>query len=286
MRLNLISFADFYGDSYSGAIDTLTGYALVASARTCFVWQHAQAIRGTPTCYIFSCPLENACPYHALVPYGPSREPGLILLSMKGEIRFWDSIGIGLAGGEHFSMTILDLMGPEYISNFIRVDVSAISALVYMYTKGCLLQPQTYIATTSTGRLFRLTLTSSGGKIHLNSHLFSRPSPALTLTNFLPSLWSAGSTSTIQPTAGNISALALGEVSPTGEKEVWALVNTRIQKWKMSVEGWEEVVLDEEVADLLRGSIRDNFDSAPADDSELDLELVDLAVEKEKCVFS
>lgn len=53
----------------------------------------------------------------------------------------------------------------------------------------------------------------------------------------------------------------------------------------MSVEGWEEVVLDEEVADLLRGSIRDNFDSAPADDSELDLELVDIAVEKEKYVF-
>ena len=286
MRLNLFYCADFYGDSYSGAIDTATGYALVVSARTCFVWQHAQAIRGTPTCYIFSCPSENACPYHALVPYGPSREPGLILLSMNGEIRFWDSIGIGLAGGEHFSMTILDLVGSEYISNFIRADVSVSSALAYVNTNCCLLQTQTYIATTSTGRLFRLTLTSSGGKIHLNSHLFSRPSPALTLTNFLPSLWSAGSTSTIQPATGNISALALGEVSPTGEREVWALVNTRIQKWKMSVEGWEEVVLDEEVAGLLRGSIRDNFDSAPMDDSELDLELVDLAVDTEKYVFS
>jgi hypothetical protein len=83
-----------------------------------------QALKGTPACYIFSCPMENACPYHALVPYGPSREPGLILLSTRGEIRFWDSIGIGLAGGEHYSVTFLDLIGSEYISNFIRADVS------------------------------------------------------------------------------------------------------------------------------------------------------------------
>lgn len=68
--------------------------------------------------------MENACPYHALVPYGPSREPGLILLSARGEIRFWDSIGIGLAGGDHYSSTVLDLVGLEYISNFIRADVS------------------------------------------------------------------------------------------------------------------------------------------------------------------
>jgi nuclear pore complex protein Nup133 len=85
---------------------------------------YSQALKGTPTCHIFACPMENVCPYHALVPYGPSREPGLILLSVKGEFRFWDSIGIGLAGGEHYSSTLLDLVGSEYISNFIRADVS------------------------------------------------------------------------------------------------------------------------------------------------------------------
>lgn len=85
-----------------------------------------QALKGIPTCYIFSCQMENTCPYHALVPSGPSREPGLILLSIKGEIRFWDNIGIGLAGGEHYSLSVLELVGPEYISNFIRADVSRV----------------------------------------------------------------------------------------------------------------------------------------------------------------
>jgi nuclear pore complex protein Nup133 len=33
---------DFYRDSYGGDVDPLTGFALVASAQTCFVWNHAQ----------------------------------------------------------------------------------------------------------------------------------------------------------------------------------------------------------------------------------------------------
>ena len=33
---------DFNKDLYSGEIDTLTGFALVTSFQTCFVWQHAQ----------------------------------------------------------------------------------------------------------------------------------------------------------------------------------------------------------------------------------------------------
>lgn len=219
--------------------------------------------------------MENTCPYHALVPYGPSREPGLILLSMTGEIRFWDNIGIGLAGGDHYTLTLLELVGLEYISNFIRADVSCVS---YSHTSLTIFpQAQIYVATTSTGRLFRLIITSSGGKIHLNSHIFARPAPSLTLTNFLPSLWS--SAPSLQPEIGNISAVALGETKATG-KEIWALVDTRVQKWNMSVEGWEEVMLDVDVGGLLRGAIRGNFDSAPEDNIELDLELVDIAVER------
>ena len=37
---------------------------------------------------------------------------------------FWLSIGIGLAGGRHFSKTFLDLQDREMVTNLIRVDVS------------------------------------------------------------------------------------------------------------------------------------------------------------------
>ena len=145
VKQSRIPVADFYNDLYTGEIDTATGFSLVASEQTCFVWQHAQvtpvivvsdaknntvvflqAMTATPTCYIFSCPRDvkqSGPPLHALVPYGPSREPGLILVSPSGEVRFWYGIGIGLAGGDNYSTTTLTLSAGEYVTNLVRSDV-------------------------------------------------------------------------------------------------------------------------------------------------------------------
>lgn len=39
---------DFYKTAYMGGIDTLSGFAVIASSRTCFVWQHAQVCSINP----------------------------------------------------------------------------------------------------------------------------------------------------------------------------------------------------------------------------------------------
>lgn len=117
-------FPDFYTDFYSGAIDVETGYATVLSETTAFVWNYAQASLGSPTCYIFPCPTSESEPSHSLIPHGSMREPGLILLTREGLGRFWDSIGIGLAGGEGYGSFALPLMPSENVSTFIRGDVS------------------------------------------------------------------------------------------------------------------------------------------------------------------
>ncbi|KAJ7685205.1 hypothetical protein DFH06DRAFT_34186 [Mycena polygramma] len=267
----ILKNADFYLDAYSGVIDTLTGFALVASGQTCFVWQHAQAVKGTPTCYIFSCPPDhdrNSPPFHELVPYTSAREPGLILVSLSGEIRFWDSIGIGLAGGQNYSVTNLGLSSDEVVTNLLRVD------------------PQTYILTTSSGLLFRLILTSAGGKHHLTSHAFSRPATGLSLARLIPSFLSPSPSSShhapLTPEIGNISSIALGGQTPTGGRELWALVDTRVQRWEMKTEGWEEPLLDEEIAGVARSALRTAFgESVEQDNAKLDLELVDIAVDGE-----
>ncbi|KAF5373775.1 hypothetical protein D9758_000587 [Tetrapyrgos nigripes] len=261
--------ADFYRDLYTGEIDTVTGFALVASMQTCFVWQHALAVKGIPTCYIFACPWDynqTSPPFHSLIPYGPGREPGLILISNTGEIRFWDSIGIGLAGGEHYSTTYLSLPSEDLVTNLLRVD------------------PQTYVVSTTSGILIQLLLTSSGGKYHLTSRQFAKPAPSLSLSRLIPSIFSqsASTSTTSQVTAepGNVSALALGAKSAEGSREIWALVDSRIQRWDMRLEGWEEVMLDEDVADVVRASIRRTFgDSVENDDAKMDLELLDLAID-------
>ena len=121
-----------------------------------------------------------------------------------------------------------------------------------------------------------MTLTSTGGKYRLNVHAFSRPQSSLSLSRLLPSLWSSASSSNASE-GSNVSALACGVETAVG-KEIWALVDTRLQKWNMSVEGWEEISLDDELLDTIRGTIRDAFPSTPSDNGILDLELLDLIV--------
>jgi nuclear pore complex protein Nup133 len=85
-----------------------------------------QAIRGTPTCYIFSCPQDHTGanpPLHAFIPHAPLREPGLILVSHSGQVRLWENISTGLAGGENYSTMGLDVKEDEHVTNFVRVDV-------------------------------------------------------------------------------------------------------------------------------------------------------------------
>ncbi|KAH9079551.1 Non-repetitive/WGA-negative nucleoporin C-terminal-domain-containing protein [Lactarius deliciosus] len=211
--------ADFFRDVYVGDVDAGTGFALVATPQA--------ELSGVPTCYIFPCPADpsQAAPLHAFVPYGSSCEPGLILASPSGELWFWNNIGVGLAGGEQYSKILLELESNEI--------------------------PQTFVVSTSLGRLFRLTLTTSGGRYHLTSRIFSRPP------------------------VGNIAAVALGTKSNLGT-DIWALVESRVQRWNIAAEGWEEFALQEDIAAVIQPAIQTTLRSPS---KYLDLELLDLAVD-------
>ncbi|KAF7796965.1 hypothetical protein EIP86_008153 [Pleurotus ostreatoroseus] len=258
----VLRHADFYHDAYTGEVDTETGFAMIASAERCFVWNYSQALTGTPTCYIFPCPqdairLPMDTPLHALVPFGSAREPGLILISPAGLVHFWDSLGMGLAGGTPSSMSSLSLDEEERVTAFTRADT------------------QSYIASTSTGRLFRLILTASGGKYHLSAHSFQRAPSGLSLFRLLPSFRSSQE---LAIEGGNINAIAISERAQdiTG-KDIWTLIDFRIQRWNMSVEGWEELGLDEDISVHVGPEICSRFASNKTV-GELDLEFLDLEV--------
>ena len=131
---------------------------------------------------------------------------------------------------------------------------------------------------TSLGRLFRLTLTTAGGRYHLTSRIFSRPQSSLSLSRFLPSLWSS---STTQVEAGNIAAVALGTKSNLGT-DIWALVESRVQRWNVAAEGWEEFVSQEDIAAAIQPAIQNTLRAPP---KYLDLELLDLVVDRFDSVF-
>jgi nuclear pore complex protein Nup133 len=60
----------------------------------------------------------------AFVQYGSLREPGLLLLSSTGELRFWGSISVGLSGAEGFFTAQLTLQLGESVVALNRVEVS------------------------------------------------------------------------------------------------------------------------------------------------------------------
>lgn len=220
-------------------------------------------------------------PLHALVPYNNTREPGLILLTPGGVLHFWDSLGMGLAGGEPTSKSTLPLSAgdDEKVTTLTRADVRA-----YLCTPTILLkepfQPQTYVVSTSIGRLFRLVLTPSSGKYQVAAHAFNRPTSMLSLSRLLPTFPFLASTPDTQVEPGNINAVAIHDrpTDPTG-RDVWTLIDFRIQRWNMSTEGWEELVLDEELSDLIAPEIQTKFAANTSQDKfELDLELLDLQV--------
>jgi nuclear pore complex protein Nup133 len=134
-------------------------------------------------------------------------------------------------------------------------------------------QPHTYIAATSQGRILRLALTIVGGRTHLTARAFAKPQTGL-VARLLPSIWNTGATLPTDTEATN--ALVLG--SGLGGRHVWALHETRIQRWDLSDAGWEEIVLDEDVTGLVKEALRGAFATAPVDDSQLGLELLDLAI--------
>ncbi|KAF8136731.1 hypothetical protein EV363DRAFT_1395817 [Boletus edulis] len=258
---------DFLVESYTGCVDITSGYTLVASAKTCFLWSHAslKPTSPSPTCYILPCPpsspthtnITSLAPHHAIVPSrSRSIEPGLILVSPTGATRFWPSISSGLSGGGTFEAADLPLGAAEeeYVSCVVRTDLASLG--------GASGGAYAYLIATSTGRIFRLGITSQGGKHTITVRVFAPPTPSSSLSLSRLLGWSAPSPA-IRPEPGNIVALA------SSGNNLFALVETRIQKWTL---GTEELKGETDVAEVVREAIGGGVGIE-------DLESIDLAVE-------
>lgn len=96
----------------------------------------------------------------------------------------------------------------------------------------------------------------------------------LSLSRLFPILSSPSN----QVESGNINAVALDtHTQDATGRDVWTLIDFRIQRWRMSTEGWEEITLDADISGLIAPEIRSKFPSSMNEDN-LDLELLDLQV--------
>lgn len=81
---------------------------------------------------------------------------------------------------------------------------------------------------------------------------------------------------------GNTFAVAMGAKNAAG-RDVWALVDTRLQKWTMAADGWEELKLDVELLTVVRPALQDSLlgpGSSASGEIFLDVEFLSMAVEE------
>ena len=190
--------------------------------QTCFVWKHSQILPGIPTCYIFPCPnrySEPRVPHKALVSYGRKREPGLILLSPYGEMRFWDSIGLGLTGGEPTQESLLELGSDEVVNVFEHSNDT------------------NFVAGTSKGRLFNVFVNTTEGRFRVEFHPFTLVRPQSTISRLRSGIWGEQ-----MPTYSGGCIIALTSTAHSDEGyEVWSCMDTTIARWSVLTKGWEQV---------------------------------------------
>ncbi|CAE6392599.1 unnamed protein product [Rhizoctonia solani] len=224
------------------------------------VWGLTKRSHGSPTCYIFPTPREakNAThtllPNVSLIPYGASREPGLLIVSTAGEVRIWESINAGLAGAEHFYTTSASLSGGEYISSLYRCEASF------------------YILGTTSGRLLRMALSSPGGKTQAVIAPFSQHHGLLSFSRFF-------GRGTGEMNGGAVVAVSetASETRQARSKNIWALTEKTLQKWTIG-DGWEQMPFEYDVrASVQQGLVPEDQEGAEL--PELDIELHNLKMQ-------
>ncbi|KAF8522246.1 Non-repetitive/WGA-negative nucleoporin C-terminal-domain-containing protein [Hysterangium stoloniferum] len=265
-------------DIFTGSIHVFHGpvsYGVIVSVQTCFVWKiDFQSAFHSPTCYIFPVPPPDlsstymTVPFASLVSFGSSREPGLIMVSDSGEIRFWDSIGIGLAGAERFSTTRVDLAVDEMVCGLERID-----AMVF-------------VARTKT-RLHRLTVTArpGTGRFVVVSAPFidaeSRGSSWIDPFRILQKRSNPRDSGDIVTVVSSYDSQAIvkakdGAVRSHEERSIWVLTNRNLMQWRVGIAGGEQCTHNFEVRSIIADAIVNGVEN---DKNLLDIELLDVSVD-------
>ncbi|KAK4705783.1 hypothetical protein P7C70_g405, partial [Phenoliferia sp. Uapishka_3] len=237
--------ADVYRDSFKATLDSVTGFAFLVSGESCLVWNWLRR-SSSPTTYRFPVPSSETNPsnisiqsplsFTALVP-APSqpsqREPGLLLVSVIGEIRFWEHVSMALSGVDRWKTAFIGLQEGELVKGLT------------------MLTPTSYLVSTSQSRLLAISITSVGGKTEVKARPYDRA------VGWAGSVWSAVfGTKTSDPRAG-ILALAVSDVTSSGEGEriAYAVTESEVQVWRIPAreEGGERLVVEQ---DLLTGILQ------------------------------
>ncbi|BGP22727.1 hypothetical protein JCM10295v2_001618 [Rhodotorula toruloides] len=269
-----VAGSDPYTQPVKAVLDPITGFALLVSSEDCFVWNWSNRV-GSTTTYVFPVPPQAPFPpnvaaysplsFASLVP-SPSqtfqqagqREPGLVVVSNVGTVRFWESVSLSLSGVDRFKSASCPLNEGELVK-----DLKLVS-------------PTSYLLSTTQSRLFAINIISHAGRADLSVRHLERSH------GWAGSVWSAvfGS-KTVDPRAG-ILALACSQPTPNeAERTVYAVMEKNVQVWKVPVrsDGGERLLVEQDIfAGILEALAGEKIGNEQWALNEGKVEIVDAAV--------
>ncbi|GAA5931821.1 Nup133p [Sporobolomyces koalae] len=248
-----ISLADPYTQPIKAVLDPATGFALLVTNEYCLVWNWSQASSSSTT-YVFPLPAQGPLPasmqaysplaFASLVPSATSssasalqREPGLVVVTPTGQVRLWESVSLSLSGVDRYKAATLPLHESELIRS---LD---------------LLSPTSYLASTSTSRIFIITINSISGRTEVTARVLEKS--VGWASSIFSSVFGARS---LDPRAGILS-LAISQpraggkndsAAAAGEKQVFAVMEKTAQVWSVSSAGTGERLVGPDV-DIFAG---------------------------------
>nr|XP_019048984.1 hypothetical protein I302_02764 [Kwoniella bestiolae CBS 10118]OCF27914.1 hypothetical protein I302_02764 [Kwoniella bestiolae CBS 10118] len=161
---SLIKGSDLVANPIAGHVDPKSGFAMVAGPYVCIAWNYTKRTHSAPTTYAFPSPpvSYSATPTQpptlaGLYTGSANSEPGMILVSSSGEIRFWESMSSALANVERFQEVYVELGDDDSVEKLWKIDGN------------------TFLLTTTTSLVFRLTISSSGGRLVPSLTNLTRP---------------------------------------------------------------------------------------------------------------
>ncbi|GAA5905117.1 Nup133p [Sporobolomyces salmoneus] len=243
-----ISLADPYTQPVQAVLDPTTGFALLVTNEYCFVWNWSQTSPSSTT-YVFPLPSLGPLPssikaysplsFACLVPSSSSssavqREPGLLVLSPTGQLRLWESVSLSLSGVDRFKSSLLPSLDPSG-QEVVRTLQS--------------LSPTCYLATTtSTSKIYVITINSVGGRVELNTRVLEKN--VGWASSILSSVFGGSGGSShhsregINPKAGVLSLA----ISRDGQdRQVFAVMEKTAQVWNVASNGAGERLVSGEV---------------------------------------
>ncbi|PWN48686.1 hypothetical protein IE53DRAFT_389101 [Violaceomyces palustris] len=261
--VEVLDKADFYVDALTASMDVQTGYAYLISRSLCYVWNFASRGLASPTCFTFSVPSSssahlssiNDLPFCGLVARPSGREPGFILTTPTGQVRFWEAMSASLtAGSEDRAQNVQMPLNPdEIVTGMQRCESN------------------NFAISTSHSRMFRLNVVNLGGRLQAHVSAFSQP------RGIFGRLF--GSASSLGFGSGGITCIAVGPAqSDQAGRDVFAVGRTTIQKWRVAEGLGERMIVEQDVRQTIASSVLQSVDARFSAADSLAFEIVHAAV--------